>query len=61
MRYVRIWYGGADISPDPSNPENSGNEINGLTLGGVGSGTKLEFIEVAYNLDDGFEWFGGTV
>lgn len=36
-----------------NNPENSGNEINGLTLGGVGSGTTLDHIEVAYNLDDG--------
>uniref|UniRef100_A0A7S3ZB07 G8 domain-containing protein n=1 Tax=Lotharella globosa TaxID=91324 RepID=A0A7S3ZB07_9EUKA len=61
LRYVRIWYGGADISPDPSNPENSGNEINGLTLGGVGAGTTVEYCEVAYNLDDGFEAFGGTV
>ncbi|GAB5360413.1 hypothetical protein AAMO2058_000625800 [Amorphochlora amoebiformis] len=61
LRYVRIWYGGADISPDPSNPENSGNEINGLTLGGVGAGSTIDHVEVAYNVDDGFEFFGGTV
>src|SRR5690606_6327161 len=36
------------------------NEINGLTLGGVGAGTTIEFIEVWSNLDDGIEWFGGT-
>ncbi|MCU0454134.1 MAG: T9SS type A sorting domain-containing protein, partial [Bacteroidetes bacterium] len=37
------------------------NEINGLTMGGVGSGTTLEYVQVSYSLDDGFEWFGGTV
>ena len=39
----------------------SDNEINGITLAGVGSGTTVEYCEVAFNLDDGFEWFGGTV
>ncbi|WP_340063183.1 hypothetical protein [Ascidiimonas aurantiaca] len=53
MRYVRIEYAGDEISPD--------NELNGLTLGGVGSGTTLEYIQVSYGLDDGFEFFGGTV
>ena len=52
MQYVRIWYGGSEISTD--------NEINGLTLGGVGSGTTLDHIEIAYNYDDGIEFFGGT-
>ena len=37
------------------------NEINGLTLGGVGSGTVIENIEIVANQDDGVEWFGGTV
>ncbi len=37
------------------------NELNGLTLGGVGSGTTIDHVEVAYGFDDGFEWFGGTV
>ena len=37
------------------------NEINGLTLGGVGSGTVIENVEVVANQDDGIEWFGGTV
>lgn len=36
-----------------------GNEINGLTMCGIGSGTVLEHIEVYQNKDDGFEWFGG--
>lgn len=53
MRYVRIEYPGYRFQPN--------NEINGLTLGGVGSGTTLEYIQVSYSLDDGFEWFGGTV
>lgn len=53
LRYVSIRYGGTDIG--------AGNEINGLTLGGVGSKTVIEYIEVFNNQDDGFEWFGGTV
>ncbi|MGE5806597.1 MAG: T9SS type A sorting domain-containing protein, partial [Ignavibacteria bacterium] len=38
-----------------------GNEINGLTMGGVGRETTIDHIEVFQNNDDGFEWFGGTV
>ena len=53
LRYVSIRHGGTDIG--------AGNEINGLTMGGVGSGTTIENIEVFANADDGFEWFGGTV
>ena len=53
LRYVSIRHGGSEIG--------EGNEINGLTLGGVGSGTTVDFVEVIANLDDGFEWFGGTV
>ena len=55
LEYVRVWMGGRDIAPDPMNPENSGNEINGITLGGVGSGTVVRNCEVAFNKDDGFE------
>ena len=51
--YVSIRHGGIDIG--------GGNEINGLTMGGVGSGTTINHIEVYANTDDGFEWFGGTV
>lgn len=53
---IRFWshrYGGFNIS--------TANEINGVTMGGVGRGTVLEFQEVAQNADDGFEWFGGYV
>jgi hypothetical protein len=53
LRYVSIRHGGTDIG--------SGNEINGLTLGGVGNGTIIDNIEVVANQDDGIEWFGGTV
>ncbi|CAH1002097.1 hypothetical protein LEM8419_03014 [Neolewinella maritima] len=53
LRYVSIRHGGAQLSTD--------NEINGLTLGGVGSGTTIDYIEVFANADDGIEWFGGTV
>jgi hypothetical protein len=53
LKYISIRHGGANIG--------EGNEINGLTLGGVGSGTVIENIEVVANQDDGIEWFGGTV
>ncbi|HMS97220.1 MAG TPA: hypothetical protein PLQ57_04145 [Saprospiraceae bacterium] len=53
LKYVSIRHGGALIG--------DGNEINGLTLGGVGNGTVVENIEIVGNLDDGLEIFGGTV
>jgi hypothetical protein len=53
LKYVRIEYAGYPFAPN--------NELNGLTMGGVGSGTKISFIQVSYGLDDAFEWFGGTV
>ena len=53
IKYVSIRHGGANIG--------EGNEINGLTLGGVGSGTVIENVEIVSNQDDGIEWFGGTV
>jgi len=53
IRFISIRHGGANIG--------EGNEINGLTLGGVGSGTIIENVEVIANQDDGIEWFGGTV
>jgi hypothetical protein len=52
MRYVRIEWAGIAAEP--------GSEINGLTTGGVGSGTTLEYIQVSYGNDDAFEFFGGT-
>ncbi|SFF05988.1 hypothetical protein [Thermoflexibacter ruber] len=53
LRYVRIEFSGVAITPN--------NEINGLTLGGVGAGTKIEYIQVSYCGDDSYEWFGGNV
>lgn len=53
LQYISIRHGGTLIG--------QGNEINGLTLGGVGNGTVIENIEIVANLDDGIEWFGGTV
>lgn len=53
LRYVSIRHGGTDLGKD--------NEINGLTLGGVGSETIIDNIEVIANADDGVEIFGGTV
>ncbi|WP_306639719.1 T9SS type A sorting domain-containing protein [Sanyastnella coralliicola] len=52
IQYISIRHGGTDIG--------AGNEINGLTLGGVGSGTVIEHVEVISNADDGIEFFGGT-
>lgn len=53
LQYVRIEYAGVALSPN--------NEINGLTLGGVGRGTTIDHIMVSYSNDDSFEWFGGAV
>merc|ERR550537_41742 len=53
LQYVRVWHGGAVVGAN--------NEINGVTFGGVGSGTVVDHCEVAFNKDDGFEFFGGTV
>jgi hypothetical protein len=53
LTYVSIRHGGANIG--------DGNEINGLTMGAVGSGTTVNNIEVVANNDDGIEWFGGSV
>lgn len=53
VRYVSLRHGSTNIG--------AGNEINGLTMGGVGNGTTIEYVEVFAMDDDGFEWFGGTV
>ncbi len=55
LRYVRLEFPGVNLTGI------SGNEINGLTMGGVGSKTVIENIMVSYCGDDSFEWFGGTV
>jgi hypothetical protein len=53
VEFVRIEFAGVALSPN--------NEINGLTFGGVGRGTTIDFVQVSYANDDSYEWFGGTV
>lgn len=53
LRYVRIEFGGIAAAPN--------QELNGLTLGGVGRGTQIDHVMVSYANDDSYEWFGGTV
>jgi len=53
LQYVSIRHGGTNLG--------EGNEINGLTLGGVGSETTIDHIEIIACADDGVEFFGGTV
>ncbi|MBT0585291.1 hypothetical protein [Alteromonas oceanisediminis] len=53
IRYTRVMHGGFEIAPD--------NELNGVTFGGVGSGTTVEYLQVHKNADDGVEFFGGNV
>lgn len=53
LKYVRIEFAGIAFETD--------KEINGLTFGGVGSGTQVDYVQVSYSGDDSYEWFGGTV
>ena len=53
LKYVQVRYAGFEVIPD--------NELNGITFAGVGRGTEVEYIQVHNNLDDGVEFFGGTV
>ena len=53
LRYVRVMHGGYEVAPD--------NELNGITFGGVGSATTVEYVQVHKNADDGVEFFGGNV
>lgn len=53
LNYVRIEFAGIATQPN--------SELNGLTMGGVGRGTKIENVQVSYGNDDAYEWFGGTV
>lgn len=53
LKYVSIRFSGAEIGP--------GDEIQGLTLGGIGSGTTIEYVDIFVSADDGIEIFGGTV
>jgi hypothetical protein len=53
VQFVSVRHAGDEIG--------TSNELNGITLAGVGDGTIFEFNEVYANFDDGMEWFGGTV
>ncbi|MBE0567793.1 MAG: T9SS type A sorting domain-containing protein [Krumholzibacteria bacterium] len=53
FKYVRIEYPGYRFQLN--------NEVNGLTMGGVGRGTEIHHVQISYSFDDSFEWFGGTV
>jgi Secretion system C-terminal sorting domain len=53
LKYVRIEYAGYVFAAN--------QEINGLTLGAVGSGTTIDYVQVSFANDDSFEWFGGSV
>jgi hypothetical protein len=53
IKYVSIRHGGSNLAAN--------SEVNGLTLGAIGKGTTISYVEVYGNTDDGFEWFGGTV
>ncbi len=53
LKYVRIEFAGFAYQPN--------NELNALTLGSIGSGTTLDYIQCSYGFDDAFEFFGGTV
>ncbi len=50
---MRVEFAGIELTPN--------NETNSITMGGVGSGTEMEYCQVSFGGDDGFEWFGGTV
>lgn len=52
MKFVRVQHAGYEVLPD--------NELNGITFAGIGSGTRLSFLQVHQNLDDGIEFFGGS-
>jgi hypothetical protein len=53
LKYVRIEFAGYNYGTN--------QEINGLTLGAVGSGTTIDYVQVSHCNDDSFEWFGGAV
>ena len=53
LQYVRVEFAGIRFSDT--------NELNGIALQGVGRGTVVDHVQVAFNQDDGIEFFGGTV
>jgi hypothetical protein len=53
LKYVVVSYAGSNVDPE--------NQLNGIAFQGVGSGTEVDYVQVHNNLDDGIEFFGGTV
>lgn len=53
IRYVRVQYSGGKAD--------GSSENNGFSFYGVGNGTTVEYIQMFEGLDDGVEFFGGTV
>lgn len=53
LRYVVIKHAGYEVV--------DGNELNGLTMYAVGSGTIVDYVQTYSTRDDGFEMFGGAV
>jgi hypothetical protein len=53
LEFVQVKYPGFEVSTN--------NELNGITLGGVGSNTIIQNVQVHNSSDDGIEWFGGRV
>ena len=53
LTYVVVSYAGSNVDPE--------NQLNGIAFQGVGSGTVVDYVQVHNNLDDGVEFFGGTV
>jgi len=53
MKYLRVEFAGIELTPN--------NETNSITMGGVGKGSTMEYCQVSYGGDDGFEWFGGSI
>ena len=53
LNYVVVKFAGSNVDPE--------NQLNGIAFQGVGSGTEVDYVQVYNNLDDGIEFFGGTV
>ncbi len=53
IQFLSIRYGGRVVG--------LANELNGLSLGGIGRETDIQFVEIMNNVDDGIEIWGGTV
>jgi hypothetical protein len=53
LKYVRIEFPGNKISRV--------NEINGISLCGVGRKTEMEYVQISYSFDDSFKFYGGSI